>query len=302
MLQIYIRSITYREPREVKEFHTGAWMRLEDPTDEELIQASETLGVQIDTLRDALDPYETPRLEVEPEGMYIFIRYPDGDSTLPMLVVIAKNGILTVTKEKNPLIQKFADGKIDMYTTQKARFLLLILSEVNRRFTVALSKIRKEVNRKRVHPDKMSSKDIIDFVSYESTLNDFLDSFIPQQAVLNRILASKSADVREDDHDLIEDLILSTNQLIETSRSAIKTMVNIRSAYTAISTEKLNQVLRWLTALTVIFSIPLGITGFYGMNVLLPGKEYEHAASIIAVCIFAVMVLFFFIFIKKKWL
>ena len=302
MLKIYQRSITYRKTREVEEFQKGAWMHLESPNESELKTAADTLKIELATLNDALDPYEAPRIEAENEGVYTFVRYPQNESTTPLLVVVAKEGILTITQGKSPVIERFISDEIDFYTTQKARFVLLILSEINRRYTSAMVGIRKEVNRSKTRPDKMSSKDIVRFVSYESTVSDYVDALIPQQVVLNKILLGRVLDIPEDDEDLAEDLILSTNQLIDSGRAALRTMINIRSTYTAISTERLNTIIRRLTALTVLLTIPTVITSFYGMNVLLPGSEEPFAAYAILAIIVGVVAALFYLLTKNRWL
>ena len=148
----------------------------------------------------------------------------------------------------------------------------------------------------------MTSKDIVRFVSYESTVSDYLDALIPQHVVLNKIFLGKTLGIPEEDKDLAEDLILSTNQLIESGRAALRTMVNIRSTYTAISTERLNTIIRRLTALTVILTIPTVITSFYGMNVVLPGSESTLAPYAILVIIVIIVGALFFALSKNKWL
>ncbi|XKT74121.1 MAG: magnesium transporter CorA family protein [Patescibacteria group bacterium UBA2163] len=302
MRTIYQRSITYRKPRAVEAFQKGAWIQLTRPTEEELQAAADTLSLDLDTLRDALDPYEVPRFEAEDGAVYIFMRYPQGESTVPLLVVVAKEGVLTIEQEDSVIMKKFREGHIDFYTTQKARFLLLILSEINRNYTVAISSIRRDVNRLKTRPDKMSSKDIVQFVSYESTVSDYLDALIPQQVVLNKILVGKALNIHEADEDVAEDIILSTNQLIEAGRATLRTMINIRSAYNAISTEHLNTIIRRLTALTVLLTIPMVITGFYGMNVALPGSEHPLAAYFILFGTTGIMATLIFTLSKNKWL
>lgn len=302
MRTIYQRSITYRKPRAVEEFQKGAWIHLTRPTEEELQDTADTLSLDLDTLKDALDPYEVPRFEAEDGAVYVFIRYPRGESTVPLLVVVAKEGVLTIEQEDGAVMKKFQEGRVDFYTTQKARFLLLILSEINRHYATAISSIRRDVNRLKTRPDKMSSKDIVQFVSYESTVSDYLDALIPQQVVLNKILVGKALNIHEEDEDVAEDIILSTNQLIEASRATLRTMINIRSAYNAISTERLNTIIRRLTALTVLLTIPMVITGFYGMNVTLPGSENPFAAYIILFGTAGVMATLIFTLSKNKWL
>lgn len=302
MLTVYQRSITYRKPRQVEKFQKGAWLHLEKPTEAELAEAATTLKLDTDTLKDALDPFEAPRIEAEKEGVYVFVRYPQNESTIPLLIVVANEGLLTISQEKSPVIEKFLNGTIDFFTTQKTRFMLLILTEVNRRYTSAMVNIRKEVNRSKTRPDRMSSKDIVRFVSYESTVNDYVDALTPQQVVLNKILLGKVLDVHEDDEDVAEDLILSTNQLIESGRAALRTMINIRSTYTAITTERLNTIIRRLTALTVLLTVPTVITSFYGMNVILPGADSSVAAFAILGVIGVIVATLILVLSRNKWI
>jgi len=302
MLTIYQRSVAYRKTRQVPEFQKSAWIHLEKPTEDELKTASETLKVELGHLKDALDPYEAPRLEMEKEGVYTFVRYPHNESTRPLLIVVAKEGVLTISQEPNPIIDRFLSGDVDFYTTQKARFVLLILSEINKGYTGAMATIRKEINRSKTSPDKMTSKDIVKLVSYESTVGSYVDALIPQQAVLNKILLGKTFNVPDEDEDLAEDLVLSTNQLIDAGRAALRTMVNIRSAYTAISTERLNIIIRRLTALTVLLTVPTVITSFYGMNVMLPAQDTPLAPYAIFALIIAIVGVLLYALSRNKWL
>jgi magnesium transporter len=63
----------------------------------------------------------------------------------------------------------------------------------------------------------------------------------------------------------------------------------------------LNRVIRRLTALTILVAIPNIITGFYGMNLGLPGAEDPSAhlwvLGTIAVSVTALVTLF----LKNRW-
>lgn len=302
MLTIYHGGTGRQMPNVVTEFKPGSWIHLEKPLGSEIEEAARLLAVNPDTIRDSLDPYEVPRFEVAAEGTYIFIRYPDESGTTPFLIVLAESGILTVAQKANPILEMFAETGEGPATTQKNLFVLRIIAEADERYASALVGIRKDVNRKKVTPDKMTVEDIVDFASYEAIANDFMDALVPQQVVLGKIISGKVLTLTSPEGALADDLVLSTNQLIESSRATLKTISNIRSAHTAISTERLNHVIRRLTAFTVLLAVPTAVTSFYGMNMHLPGAAHPHAAVILGGILGIIVILLLGLFIKNDWL
>ncbi len=108
--------------------------------------------------------------------------------------------------------------------------------------------------------------------------------------------------LHEEDRDLIEDLQLSASELIELTKSRLKTIQNIREAYNTIATNNLNKVFKRLTSIAIFMSIPTIIGGLYGMNVKLPLEDNPNAFWIIIAFTFAVTGLFVAFFRRKKWL
>jgi magnesium transporter len=106
----------------------------------------------------------------------------------------------------------------------------------------------------------------------------------------------------EDDRDILEDLQLETAQLIDESKGYLKTIVNIREAYSNIMTNNLNRQIRILTTLTIVLTVPTIIGAFFGMNVNIPLDDNPLAFPILvgATLFFALLVLY--ILRRKDWL
>jgi magnesium transporter len=77
----------------------------------------------------------------------------------------------------------------------------------------------------------------------------------------------------EQDQDIIEDLLLSNEQSVEACNSNIKSIINIREAYSSISSNNLNHTMKILTVATVMIALPNLFYGMFGMNVTLP---FQH--------------------------
>jgi len=61
----------------------------------------------------------------------------------------------------------------------------------------------------------------------------------------------------------------------------------------------LANVMKFLTSITLIISIPTMIASFYGMNVSLPGEGYEYTFAILLVLMFILCVISVLILRKR---
>src|SRR3990172_1492160 len=129
--------------------------------------------------------------------------------------------------------------------------------------------------------EKINNKDIIQFVTYESVLNDFLTALEPTNVILKNLFSGKFLKLTDQEKEWVEDLYFSNSQLIELSQANLRNIVNIREAYSTIITNNLNRVIRLLTSLTVILAVPTMIASIYGMNIDLPFDHSPNAFFII---------------------
>lgn len=307
MISIYQKTLTSRKLKVVEDFKVGAWVHVEDPTDAELDLLSEKLSLDKGLLLDATDPYEVPRVEVDGGVTYMFTRVPYEDNgkvlTAPVLLGITKERVFTVTKYKLNIFEQFIEGRKEFHTTQKVRFLLTLLAEIDAAFAKHITMINKDVRRLSSNLDStISNQDIVSFVNFEAILNDLLDALVPTNSVLSKVLSGKILTLYENDKDYVEDVYLENGQLIELCRSNLRSIVNIRSAYSTIMSNDLNRVIKLLTGLTIVFTIPTIISSIYGMNIPLPFQESEHSFLIVVIMTALMTTLVLWFFNKKSLL
>ncbi|KKR03351.1 MAG: Mg2 transporter protein CorA family protein [Parcubacteria group bacterium GW2011_GWF2_39_13b] len=310
MIKFYHKTIKDPQPNILDEFKIGSWIYVENPNAQELKNISQNFNLELGHLQDALDPLEVPRLEIEQGIVYIFTRLPYKENgkitTCPALIVLGEAFVLTISAKPLSFLEKFTKGTINFNTTQKTKLILQICSEIISSYNHLLTEIGRVARGSLVDLEKIDNKDIIQLVITEATLNDFLTALIPTNAILNNLLSAnfsvKALELYEEDKNLIEDLFLSTGQLIELCKGTLKTSVNIREAYSTIMTNNLNRVIKFFTALTVIMTIPMIVGGFYGMNIKLPFGNHPLAFfGVIGVTILIIATILT-IFVKKKWI
>ncbi len=307
MLTTYFRNIRSQVLEVIDTPKRGSWVSVVDPSDEELKELEKKYGLDEDLLRDGIDLYEVPRIEHDDGNLYIYVRFcrPEGEhtSTHPILIIMTADMFITVSRiEAEPVATLINSGNV--VTTQKIKSILQILAELNRGYRRHLNGVTRKIifTRKRLQKTIVNNNDILTFIDVEEDLNEFLAALQPYGIVLQALVNGRYFKLHEEDKDLIEDLQLSASELMELTKSRLKTIQNIREAYNTIATNNLNRVFKRLTSISIFMAIPTIIGGLYGMNVILPLASNDNAFWIVLLITFMFTLAFVGYFRYKKWL
>lgn len=306
MITIYQRTLKQKNFKTVTQAKRGCWIAVEAPTPEELDLLTNDHGLERGHLTDALDPDEVPRSETEGQDVYIFTRVPilTGTTliTKPLLFILTPTLILTVSSERFAFFDTMLKKPKSIYTTQRIPFLIACFFEIIRSYNSSITNINRKLYKIRTRLDRIGTKQIIDFISYEEQMNDLLNSITRTNLILRTLLNGRTLPLLGHDKDLVEDLFLSTEQIITGAKNTLLTIRNTRDAHTALLTHDLNQVIKLFTSLTVILTVPTIISSFYGMNVPIPFQESPLAfAGIVSITVLLIAGLLY-LFSKRHWL
>jgi len=284
MIKYFYKSLRSESVKELDTPQRGTWIHAESPSQAEVEDLVKRFGVEQGFLEDALDEDEVPRLEREGDQSYMFVRYPyknsDGEmDTAPLLIMFDSELVMTVSLFHLPAVDTLLSGKTSFATTQRTKLILLLLSHISDQYDVSISQTTRNIKiiRSRLRGKGISNQDLIDFVTIEDELNEFHSSLQPTNATLRRLLAGRQLQLFEEDQDIVEDLLLNNEQSIEAIRSNLKSITNIREAYSAISANNLNRTLTILTVATILISVPGFAMGIYSLNIPLP---FQHTSWI----------------------
>jgi magnesium transporter len=306
MIKYYYKSLRSQQVQELAEYKRGCWVYVEAPNPDEIDQLITKFKLDSGHIEDALDEDEMPRLEKEDDQTYIFVRYAYKNAeaelvTVPLLFIFSDDIVITISLVHLPCLETFLSGKIEFATTQRAKLVLQILHEVVEQYDNYINSTSKQIKliRSRLRGHEISNQDFIDFVVIEDELNEFLAALMPTNATLRRLLRGRYIPLFAEDQDIIEDLLLNNEQSIEACNSNIKSIVNIREAYSSISSNNLNRTMKRLTIVTVLIMLPSMFYGLYGMNVTLPFQEQSWAFALVVGVTLAVNVLMY-AFAKRR--
>jgi Mg2+ and Co2+ transporter CorA len=105
----------------------GAWVHVVAPDGAELDELAADYKLDRDSLEDAVDIYEAPRVEVSHGRVYIYTRYcyPDGKeiATEPLLIIYTDNQVITVVRIHSTILLRLTSDQLEFVTTQHTEFL-----------------------------------------------------------------------------------------------------------------------------------------------------------------------------------
>lgn len=304
MIEIYFKSIKDLTFQKIKEFKVGSWIHIDNATLDDLKKISQITNLEIEDIKDSLDKHEIPRIEQKQDKTIIFVRHPSdekGMSTTTMAIILTKSYIITISPQENILIDSVINSKIKLATTQKSKLLIFFLLKITQDFTLRIKKANYEISKKEMYKN-INNKTIIKITKNEETLNQYLSSLVPMKNLLEAITSGRYIILYEKDHDLLQDLLIAIKQSEDLCRVSVKSIRSLRDAYQIIFTNNVNKTIKFLTAITIIFTIPTILSSIYGMNVTLPLAHFKNAFSMIMGITVFVTIGITYIFYKKKWL
>ena len=299
---------------ELDRIQPGSWVALTNPSQDELDRVKAVTKIDMDALKAALDEEERSRIEAEDEYQMVIADIPvieeDEDTvsyfTIPMSVIITENYVVTVCLRETPILTAFMHGRVkNFYTRMKTRFIFQILYRNASLFLQYLRSIerRSEIIEKKLG-ENATNDEIIQLLELEKSLLYFTTSLKSNEIVLEKLLKTDAIKKYPEDTDLLEDVIIENKQAIEMAGIYTGILSDTRDAFASVSSNNLNNVMRFLAVVTIVMSIPTMIFSAYGMNLNQKGMPFADSpwgfAIIIGLCIVVSMAIAL-LFSKKKF-
>ena len=307
MITYYFRTIKDESLKEVDDLRTGVWIHAVSPSDTELADLFSKLALDEDLIEDVQDFFEVPRFERTGGATFFFTRYPynekkEDTDTAPLAIVMGESFVLTIVQREIPQFKAFLSGKEEIHTTQKTKLFIQMMQEITVSYEKQLIVLRRNVHKDRARLRKIGNREIEKFVTYEHKLSDMITAIVPTNTALGKVMKGNHMQMYSDDVEMMEDLIIDNTQLIESARSVLNTIQNVRNATEAILTNNLNSTIKTLTVLTILLTIPTIVASIFGMNVPIPLQNSPHAFWGVMGIIVASVTFVVWYFRKNEWL
>lgn len=300
--------------KETREFSSSCWVNLVEPTTTELESVLTFSSVPRDFLTDPLDAGERPRFDHEDGVSLLIVHVPmqDRDAegvvpycTVPLGIILVNKSVITVCSAKTPVTTAFLDQiRRVCPPSDTYRFAFRLLWHAGVLFLRYINEIhsRTVVLEDELH-ESISNEVLLKLFQIEKTFVYFTTSLKADTIALARANTARQLTLSEDDRDYLEDAMVEYQQALETATIHANILNGTLDTFASLINNNLNNVMKYLTAATILLAAPTLIASIYGMNITLPFQQNAHAFAIVmgisgllAACIGAI----FFVLSKKR--
>lgn len=257
----------------------NCWIALTNPTETEISDIEEDMHIDRDYIRAALDEEEPSRIESDDGVTLIVVDYPvaeqDNDpdrtllySTTPMSLIITDKNVITVSAKQNVVLDEIAKGVVKgVRPDLRTRFVFLVLLRIAARYLQYLKQIDKlsgYVETKMYR--SMKNKELIQLQGLEKSLVYFSTSLKSNEMVLEKLMRGRFLKLYEEDQDLLDDVMIEVKQAIEMTSIYSNILSGTMDTFASIISNNLNIIMKRMTTITIILTMPTIVFSFYGMN------------------------------------
>jgi magnesium transporter len=298
---------------EIEKPQNDAWVNVLPPLkQEEFTELAETLEIPIDFLTDSLDIDERSRFEEDDNVKLIVIKAPTENNsfnesdafyiTIPICIILTHNQIVTVNSFENPAIKKFLSTFRHRSPDKKSMMVLKIFEKVVTNFMEYLKEInqRRNMLEQRLY-DANRNAELLQLVRIQKSLVYFVTALRSNEMLMMKLERTNFLGLTEEEKEILNDLIVDNSQALEMAHIYTNILSSTLDAFASIISNNLNAVMKRLTSITIIISLPALVTSIYGMNVPLPGQNWPHSFYVPLLLSLAISIVISAYFMKKKW-
>src|SRR5258706_2383481 len=291
----------------------NTWVNVLPPLkQEEFARLSETLEIPVDFLTDSLDIDERARFEEENNVKLIVIKTPTENNsfnesdayyiTIPICIILTHNQIVTVNSFENGAIKKFLNTFQNRHPDNRKMMVLKIFEKITQTYMESLKEInqRRNLMEQKLYASNRN-EELLELMRIQKSLVYFVTALRSNEMLLMKVARTNFLGLNEEEKEFLEDMIVDISQGLEMANIYTNILSSTLDAFASIINNNMNNVLKRLTSITIILSLPALVTGIYGMNVPIPYSNSPHAFYIPIILSVGLSVVISWYFLKKKW-
>ncbi len=309
MIKIYKTDESTLKLSNISNVEPQAWIHMVAPTKEEINLVSEKTGIAKSLFVKVLDEEEISRVEKEGEATLIVADIPymvdysvkNKYRTLPLGIIASNEYIVTILLKESKLFEDFENGLVKEFdTSKKTKFTIQLFLRISQGYLMALNKMNKDIQREeKILAKATKNQELLEMLNIEKSLVYFMGALKYNKITLDKLSKGTILPFFDEDESLLEDALIECNQAIEMATIYKEIMASTTETYASVISNNLNGIMKFLSAITIVFSIPTMIASFMGMNVPL-GRFATHPASFIILVIISLVVAFIIAYWLKK--
>ncbi len=307
----YFKNIN-QQTVEIDKAEDGAWVNVLPPLkQEEFSELSAGLDIPIDFLTDSLDIDERSRFEEDDNVKLIVIKTPTENNsfnesdayyiTIPICIILTHNQIVTVNSFDNPAIKKFLNTFQNRHPDKRNMLVLKIFEKIVQNFMEHLKEInqRRNTYEQKLY-DASRNEHLLELMRIQKSLVYFLTALRSNELLLMKLQRTNFLLLNEDEKEFLDDLIVDNSQGLEMANIYSNILSSTLDAFAGIIANNQNAVLKRLSVITIVLTLPVLIASIYGMNVPIPYQHSPNAFWIPIILSVGISLVIGWFFLRKK--
>lgn len=290
----------------------GSWVNVLPPLkQEEFTELADGLDIPLDFLTDSLDIDERSRFEEDDNVKLVVIKTPTENNsfnesdalyiTIPIVIILTHNQIVTVNSFDNGAIKKFLHTFQNRHPDNRKMMALKIFEKIIQTYMESL----KEINHRRnIVEQKLyaanRNEELLQLMRIQKSLVYFVTALRSNEMLLMKIERTNFLGLNEDEKEFLGDLIVDNSQALEMANIYTNILSSTLDAFASIIANNQNEVLRRLSVITIVLTFPVLVASIYGMNVPIPYKDSPYAFYIPVFLSLMISLVIGWFFLKKK--
>ena len=286
-------------------------MKVVSPTTEDLDFLTNDLGIPESFIADIADADERPRTEEEEGWNLTIVRIPivAADSatpytTIPIGIIYSpeRHIMITVCYHRTQLMPDFIghNRRKKIVVTSETDFIFRLVHSSAVWFLKYLKQISSLImEAEEALESSVRNEDLLQLMKLQKCLVYFSTSIRGNEAVINKLQGSRRSIGY--DEDLAEDVSIELKQAYNTVTIHAEILTGTMDAFASVISNNVNTIMKRMTSISIVLTVPTMISSFFGMNVnVYLGEWYWAFLAIFGVSV-AISGLAFYLFRKIKW-
>lgn len=310
----YYKNIN-RQTLEISQPEGANWINVTPPFQEnEIDNLSAALSIHRDFLTDTLDIEERARYETDEGVKLIVLKTPVDNSsslnesdafyvTIPISIIITeRNQVVTVNSFENVAIRRFLNTFANRHPERPNMMVLKIFEKVVMDFMEVLKEINHQRNtlEQKLY-DANRNAELLALMRIQKSLVYIVTAIRSNELLLMKMERTNFLHFDEDEREFLADLIIEFSQALEMAEKYTNILSSTLDAFASIINNNMNLVMKRLTSITILISLPTLIASLYGMNVEIPYSNGHFSFYLPIILSVMVSVIVTWYFNKKKW-
>ncbi len=289
------------------------WIDVREMDRDDITVLQEEYAITSELLADIMDTDEQARIEREDDHTIIIMRLPSSEedddnplerSCIPLGIVLYSDTVITICRGDSVVIDDFARHRFRSCPVDtKEGFVLSILGRAALVYIRLLKYLdrQKDLVEEQLHKSIMNYE-LIQLLTIQKSLVYLTTALTTNEMLLEKLQKLPYFRLNNDDEvEFLEDVITDNKQAIAMANIYADILTGTMDAFASVIGNNMNVIMKRLTIISLALMFPTFITGFFGMNVSIPGMDKPYAwLFCLALCAIVALVGFFFISDRKN--